>query len=384
LSLALLGASRMFKRFLLLIPCGKCFLVFFIIIFLGGALFAWSGLYSVAASRGHWWGVELLLKFGMRSSVRTHAIGIEEPDLNRMNLVQKGAAHFQIGCASCHGSPDRPASPVARAMLPEPPDLGVSVPAWKPSELFWIVKNGLKYTGMPAWPAKDRDDEVWAVVAFLLRLPGMKAAEFTDLSNSGPAVYLVPATELLNQEPLANVISTCSRCHGTNGAGTPDGAFPRLDIQTRDYLAQQLASYVSGQRSSGIMQAAVAGLDAESLRQLAGHFADKQAAPGETKEPNPSTDTGHMIANSGMPEQGLPACYSCHSSDPAKRNPLYPAIAGQYAKYTAEQLVLFKLGTRGRTAATDIMTVIAQRMTPRQIEAVSNYLERAGAMKAAP
>jgi cytochrome c553 len=85
-----------------------------------------------------------------------------------------------------------------------------------------------------------------------------------------------------------------------------------------------------------------------------------------------------------MPEQGLPACYSCHSSDPAKRNPLYPAIAGQYAKYTAEQLVLFKLGTRGRTAATDIMTVIAQRMTPRQIEAVSNYLERAGAMKAAP
>ena len=375
----------MLKRVLLLLPCGKCFLVFLAIVFLGGSLFAWSGLYSVAASRGHWWGVELLLKFGMRSSVRTHAIGIDVPDLGKMNLMQKGAAHFQIGCASCHGSPDRPASPVARAMLPEPPDLEVSVPTWKPNELFWIVKNGLKYTGMPAWPAKERDDEVWAVVAFLLRLPGMEAAEFTDLSNSRPAMHLVPAVEFLDQEPIANIISTCSLCHGTTGSGTSN-VFPRLDIQTPDYLAQQLIFYASGLRSSGIMQTAVAGLDAEGAQQLANHFAKKQTnyPLAKTNELDRPTDLGHMLATTGMPEQGLPACYSCHSLDSAKRNPLYPAIAGQYAYYTTEQLFLFKAGTRGKTAASVIMTVIAQRMSAEQIAAVSNYLELTEAVKARP
>ena len=54
-------------------------------------------------------------------------------------------------------------------MLPVPPDLGAAVPTWQPNELFWIVKNGLKYTGMPGWAAQGRDDEVWAVVAFLQR-----------------------------------------------------------------------------------------------------------------------------------------------------------------------------------------------------------------------
>lgn len=375
----------MLKRVLLLIPCGKCFLVFLTILSLGGLLFAWSGLYSVAASRGHWWGVELLLKYGMRSSVQTHAIGIDVPDLGKMTLVQKGAAHFQIGCASCHGSPGSPASPAARAMLPEPPDLEVTVPTWKPNELFWIVKNGLKYTGMPAWPAKERDDEAWAVVSFLLRLPGMEAAEYVELSNSGPATH-VPTVEFLDQEPIADIISTCSRCHGTASSGTPDGVFPRLDIQTSDYLAQQLISYVSGRRPSGIMQAAVAGLDAGTVQQLANHFASKQAAEplGGTNASDPPADLGHVLATTGIPEQGLPACYSCHSLESAKRNPLYPAIAGQSANFTAEQLVLFKLGIRGKTAASDIMAVIAQRMSTEQIAAVANYLELTGAVKATP
>ena len=291
----------MFKRVLLLIPCGKCFLIFLAILFLGGLLFAWSGLYSVAASRGHWWGVELLLKFGMRNSVETHAMGIDVPDLGKMNLVQKGAAHFQIGCASCHGSPSSPASPAARAMLPEPPDLEGTVPAWKPNELFWIVKNGLKYTGMPAWPAKERDDEVWAVVSFLLRLPGMKAAEYVELSNSRPAMHLVPTNELLDQEPIANIISTCSRCHGATGSGTPNGAFPRLDIQTTDYLAQQLISYSSGLRSSGIMQTAMAGLDIGIVQKLANQFASKQSIEpigGTTKSPLP-TESGACARHYG-------------------------------------------------------------------------------------
>ena len=79
-----------------------------------GFLFPWSGVYNVAASRGHWAVVEWLLAFVMRNSVKTHATGIEPPPLDRPDLVTLGAGHFHGGCACCHGAPGMPAGPVAR------------------------------------------------------------------------------------------------------------------------------------------------------------------------------------------------------------------------------------------------------------------------------
>ena len=84
----------------------------------GAFLFAWSGLYSVAASRGHWAALDAILEFAMRSSVRTHALGIDVPDLDDPALVERGAGHFQGGCAPCHGAPGRVSSPIVHAMLP--------------------------------------------------------------------------------------------------------------------------------------------------------------------------------------------------------------------------------------------------------------------------
>ena len=88
-----------------------------------GFLFLWSGLYSVAASRGHWAIMEWLLTFAMRNSVKTHALGIEAPPLDNPDLVTLGAGHFHSGCAFCHGAPGVPISPIAQSMLPPPPDL---------------------------------------------------------------------------------------------------------------------------------------------------------------------------------------------------------------------------------------------------------------------
>ena len=56
-------------------------------------------------------------------------------------------------------------------MLPQPPYLGTVVEKRSPQQLFYVIKHGIKFTGMPAWPAQSRDDEVWSVVAFLLELP---------------------------------------------------------------------------------------------------------------------------------------------------------------------------------------------------------------------
>ena len=128
-----------------------------------GFLFAWSGIYNVGASRGHFALVELALSFVMRNSVETHALTVPSPPrLNDPDLEILGAGQFHRGCAPCHGAPGQRPNAIAQSVLPPPPDLTRRRNSWKDSELFWIVKHGIKYTGMPAWSSQDRDDEVWA------------------------------------------------------------------------------------------------------------------------------------------------------------------------------------------------------------------------------
>src|SRR3989337_1213280 len=106
----------------------------------------------------------------MRKSVETHSSDIEVPPLDDPALARRGAGHYAASCAPCHGAPGVARSAVTKAMTPPPPYLPEQVPAWQDAELFWIVRHGVKFTGMPAWPALQRSDEVWAMVAFLRRL----------------------------------------------------------------------------------------------------------------------------------------------------------------------------------------------------------------------
>lgn len=342
----------------------------------GGLLFVGAGVYSVAASRGHWPGFGIFLDFGMRSSVRTHALGIAVPDLADPALLERGASHFQGGCAPCHGAPGQPANPIVRTMLPEPSDLVAIAPTWRPGELFWIVRNGLKYTGMPAWPAPERDDEVWALVAFLRALPGMEAERYKALSSVEPRVRDVPDRLLAQGGSADTGLAACVRCHGLDGAGRASGAFPRLDILSADYLFDQLQAYASGRRRSGFMQPVAAELEPAEMRRLAEYYAGHR--PRQVKfgaPPDAATaELGRQLVEGGLPEHGLPSCMSCHGDDAAARSRFYPVLAGQYAGYTAAQLRLFKSGKRRGTPAADIMTAIAQRMTELQIEAAAAWL----------
>src|SRR5690606_28039167 len=103
------------------------------------------------------------------------------PSLDGADLLALGAAHFEGGCTPCHSRPGDPANAIAAAMLPPPPPLGTVVGSMDAKALFWIVKRGLKYTAMPAWPAQKRDDEVWAVTAFLVRLPELSPRAYREL-----------------------------------------------------------------------------------------------------------------------------------------------------------------------------------------------------------
>ena len=87
----------------------------------------------------------------MERSVHTHTILAETPDIDQQWQVLKGAGHYSSGCFPCHGGPTLRRPRIALGMTPFPPDLIEAVPQWRPAELFYIVKHGVKFTGMPAW-----------------------------------------------------------------------------------------------------------------------------------------------------------------------------------------------------------------------------------------
>lgn len=148
---------------------------------LGGVLVVASGIIPIGASSGHWPITEWFLQFAMHRSVSTHSLGVQVPPLNDPDLILKGATHYEIGCRPCHGSPGIPQPRIPGRMTPHPPDLPQRIRDSKPQELFYVVKHGVKFTGMPAWPALQREDEVWAVVAFLQELAHLDEAGYRRL-----------------------------------------------------------------------------------------------------------------------------------------------------------------------------------------------------------
>jgi mono/diheme cytochrome c family protein len=154
----------------------------------GGAVgLAYSGLPNVAASQADPGPLRWLLETTRQHSVARHAARIAVPDLSGDELVTDGAADFDAMCAHCHGGPGREPFVAAGDMSPPPPDLGRVAPQRSPAELFWVIKHGIRMTGMPAWGVTHSDGELWALVAFIERLPGLSAAGYDRLLERAAA-----------------------------------------------------------------------------------------------------------------------------------------------------------------------------------------------------
>lgn len=327
---------------------------------------AWSGIYNVAASRGHWPLVELLLRFGMENSVEAHAPDITPPRLDDPDLVRLGAAHFQTGCAYCHGAPGSPMSAIARHMLPPPPELTDRVDPWSDQELFWIVKHGFKYTGMPAWTTQVRDDEVWALVAFLRQLPRLDPLTYRELALGDVM------TERQDGRSIATTTSgadeACARCHGAEGKGPLSDLVPRLHGQPAAMLERALRAYASGERPSGIMQPIAAALSPRAKQQVAGYYAGLAVPPSRIQAE--ASEAGRQLAMDGDAAAEIPACLSCHD---AQALAIYPRLAGQNASYMANQLRALQRGSGEGSATRAIMAPIARRLSERQIVELSAW-----------
>ncbi len=371
----------------------------------GAVLVAVTGVLNLAASRPHPQGWASFLHFAFQRSVSFHSRNIDPPiEIRTAALIEKGATHYDRVCSNCHGAPGMGQNPIALSMRPQPQYLMGSLKDYTPSELFWIVKHGVKYSAMPVWPAGDRDDEVWALVAFLGAMKNMNYAQYRDITlgaaknaASGPpslppGAYRVqpyeiggtrtaeaavnfstPALGFGHNAEIAEIGKSCVACHGADGRSRASGGIPNIALLRSEQIVKQLDLYRTGVRQSGIMQNVAVQLTPRQISGLADYYASQPKVGATNVRAAPAVlALGERIATQGLPSRKVAACASCHGIT-ASAAKAYPGLSGQYPLYLREQLRLYRSGVRGGEVKGNPMPVIASNLTDQEIEALAQY-----------
>lgn len=135
-----------------------------------GFSYAYFGIYNVAASNPRHGINEWFLSSTMDASVKRHSQGITAPLIDKPDMIAAGTQYYSSLCVDCHGGPLARREIFAKGLNPNPPDLEKAVSDWTNPQLFWIVKNGVKMTGMPAFGANFNDNQIWEIVSYLRTL----------------------------------------------------------------------------------------------------------------------------------------------------------------------------------------------------------------------
>lgn len=158
------------------------FLAAFALITLAALLVILSGAYNVAAivpetalERG-------ILHSAMRYSVQARARE-ELREVWSESQLREGFKEFDGMCIVCHGAPGKERSDIGKGLRPQPPNLAEVAQGWTSGQLFWIIKNGVKMTGMPAFGVTHDDKQLWSIVGFVRRLPRTSAQEYEMLEK---------------------------------------------------------------------------------------------------------------------------------------------------------------------------------------------------------
>jgi cytochrome c553 len=167
----------------------------------------------------------------------------------------------------------------------------------------------------------------------------------------------------------------CARCHGFDGASDGSGAFPRLDGQSPQYLAEQLRHFASGARQNALMQPIARGLNDDEIDAVAQYYASLHAVPFPSRPvPAQLRDRGKQVAEVGDLSVRVQACESCHGPN-GEGEPIsgVPYLGGQYSHYISVQIQMFRQGYR----KSQQMFVPAHNLNEQDVLAVADYFEQA-------
>ena len=164
----------------------------------------------------------------------------------------------------------------------------------------------------------------------------------------------------------------CAACHGKDGNSAAP-SFPKIAGLGEAYLLKQLKDFKSGLRADPVMAGQVAALNETQMADLAAYFAGQKRTVGYAGKGKVAL--GEKVYRAGNKATGVPACMACHSMDGSGMSAAgFPALGGQHADYIKAQLVKFQEDKRANDAS-NVMRDIAARMSNKEIDAVSSYIQ---------
>jgi cytochrome c553 len=170
-------------------------------------------------------------------------------------------------------------------------------------------------------------------------------------------------------------LEACAACHGAQGRSAEEAYYPSIAGKPAGYLYEQLRNFREGRRLNRVMQAMLAFLADDYLREIAAYYA-AQAPARRVAERGTGADVlarGQAIVERGDPVRGLPACQACHGSDLLGFEPAIPGLLALSPDYLAAQLGAWRAGTRS-AAAPDCMAEVAELLSPDELAATTAWI----------
>ncbi|MGK0158987.1 c-type cytochrome [Pseudomonas mosselii] len=167
--------------------------------------------------------------------------------------------------------------------------------------------------------------------------------------------------------------AVCGACHNPDGNSLAPN-FPKLAGQGEPYLNKQLHDIKDGKRTVLEMTGMLANFNDQDLADIAAYFASQKGSVGAA-DPK-LVERGRALFNGGNLEKGMPACTGCHSPNGAGLAlSKFPHLSGQHAQYVSKQLTDFREGNRTNDGDAMIMRNIAGKLSNKDIEALSSYIQ---------
>ena len=145
-----------------------------------GAGTIYFGLINPGADEPHSAVVYKLIETARDRAIAVRADDITVPALTDPAMIKQGAGNYDAMCTGCHLAPGIENTEMHKILYPAPPDLS-KLGAPDPARAFWVIKHGVKASGMAAWGTNIKDDYIWNMVAFLQQIPKMTPEQYQTL-----------------------------------------------------------------------------------------------------------------------------------------------------------------------------------------------------------
>src|SRR5690606_15653083 len=144
----------------------------------------YTGAFNVAATEEHQSITRWAFDTTFHNSVELRAADVVAPDKITPGMVAAGASAYKSMCQHCHAGPGAEREDWAGGMRPRPPHLTEAAARWELHQIYWIVKHGVKMTGMPAFGPTHDDQTLWGIAAFVRELPAMTPERYAEMGSA--------------------------------------------------------------------------------------------------------------------------------------------------------------------------------------------------------